>query len=159
VLTTNSPAARRDAAQTLSQEIFDLLYDLFGYFKPHLATAAAAVALGPQDAKALRLLDEPMSMRDLAAALTCDASYVTGIVDNLEKDGLVERQVSASDRRVKQIQITDSGRKVCRQLESRLFDDMPGARGMTEEELMALRDGLLRMLQVIRGHQPGDAPS
>jgi DNA-binding MarR family transcriptional regulator len=136
-----------------------MLYALFGYFKPHLAAAAAAVQLGTQDAKALRLLAEPISMRDLATGLACDASYVTGIVDNLEKDGLVERQVSANDRRVKQIKITDAGRAVQRELESLLFDDMPGARGMTEEELMALRDGLLRMLRLVQSHQSADETS
>ena len=138
------------ATKALSREVFDLLYDLFGQLKPHFEEAAATVALSPPAARALRLLDTPMPMRDLAIALTCDASYVTAIIDHLETDGLVERQVSATDRRVKEIRITRPGREVRRKLEARLFDRMPGAHGMTDDELAELRDGLSRMVLATR---------
>ncbi|MDY7103592.1 MAG: MarR family transcriptional regulator [Actinomycetota bacterium] len=51
----------------------------------------------------------PLSMRELAEQLDVDASYITGIVDNLERRGHVVRQPSPTDRRVKLVSLTDDG--------------------------------------------------
>ena len=48
-------------------------------------------------------------MSDLADALGCDASNVTGIVDRLEARGLVERRAAEHDRRVKTLAVTPAG--------------------------------------------------
>ena len=48
--------------------------------------------------------------------MTCDASYITAIVDRLEKVGLAERRVSATDRRVKEIALTELGRTVAEEI-------------------------------------------
>ena len=60
---------------------------------------------------ALRVLDpkRPVAMSALAEALVCDASNVTGIVDKLESRGLIARQGSDQDRRVKQLAVTEKG--------------------------------------------------
>jgi DNA-binding MarR family transcriptional regulator len=74
--------------------------------------AAAAVGLPhPGSLKALLLLepDDPPPMRALAEQMHCDASYMTGLVDALEDLGYVERRPSASDRRVKLVQLTRRG--------------------------------------------------
>ncbi|KGN32900.1 MarR family transcriptional regulator [Knoellia sinensis KCTC 19936] len=83
------------------------------------AAFAAAVAdhdLTPQTARALFMLGEPASMRDLAEHLRCDASNVTGIADRLETAGWLERVPSAEDRRVKLLTLTDSGRELREEL-------------------------------------------
>ena len=48
-------------------------------------------------------------MRRVADALSCDASNVTGLIDRLEARGLVRRQPSPEDRRVKVLQLTPEG--------------------------------------------------
>ena len=53
--------------------------------------------------------DQPRSMGDLARELNCDRSYVTAIVDDLERAGLAERRVAPEDRRVKTIALTPAG--------------------------------------------------
>ena len=53
--------------------------------------------------------DQPRSMGDLARELNCDRSYVTAIVDDLERAGLAERRVATDDRRVKTIALTPAG--------------------------------------------------
>src|ERR671916_675769 len=53
--------------------------------------------------------DQPRSMGELAQELNCDRSYVTAIVDDLERAGLAERRVSVEDRRVKTIALTAAG--------------------------------------------------
>ncbi len=63
---------------------------------------------------ALRELDPdaPQPMGQLACAMTCDNSNITGLVNRLEKRGLVERQADPSDRRVRVLALTDEGRRV-----------------------------------------------
>jgi DNA-binding MarR family transcriptional regulator len=51
-------------------------------------------------------------MRRLADTLSCDASNVTGLVDRLEARGLVQRQPSSEDRRVKVLQLTPAGSRL-----------------------------------------------
>jgi DNA-binding MarR family transcriptional regulator len=55
--------------------------------------------------------DEPRPMGDLAREMNCDRSYVTGIVDDLERAGYAERRTAAHDRRVKAIALTEQGRR------------------------------------------------
>jgi DNA-binding MarR family transcriptional regulator len=72
----------------------------------------------------LRLLDpdRPVAMSALADGLTCDASNVTGIVDKLESRGLVVRQGSGHDRRVKVLAVTEEGRRLQGQLSARMME-------------------------------------
>ena len=53
--------------------------------------------------------DEPRPMRQLALAMNCDASYVTAMVDDLERAGYAERRPAPGDRRVKTIALTPTG--------------------------------------------------
>ncbi len=53
--------------------------------------------------------DDPRPMRDLARAMNCDASYVTSMIDDLERAGLAERQQAPRDRRVKIVALTAEG--------------------------------------------------
>jgi DNA-binding MarR family transcriptional regulator len=70
--------------------------------------------LTPAQGHALRALDpaRPVPMSTLAEALVCDASNVTGIVDKLESRGLIARQGADHDRRVKQLAVTERGRRI-----------------------------------------------
>jgi len=70
--------------------------------------------LTPAQGHALRVIDpdRPVPMSTLAESLLCDASNVTGIVDKLESRGLIARQGSDQDRRVKQLAVTDRGRRI-----------------------------------------------
>jgi DNA-binding MarR family transcriptional regulator len=55
----------------------------------------------------------------------CDASNITGIVDGLEKKGLVSRQNDPNDRRIKVICLEPAGKKLQRTIIERL-DDVNG---------------------------------
>ena len=50
-----------------------------------------------------------VSQRALAEHWACDPSWVTNRIDRLEELGLVERRLSPSDRRVKEVWLTASG--------------------------------------------------
>lgn len=53
-----------------------------------------------------------LDQRTLARAIGYDTSTIGGVIDRLEKRGLVLRQASPSDRRVRQLVLTDEGRRV-----------------------------------------------
>jgi len=98
----------------LARETWGCVLKLFMSPEVHERMHEACVRAGlphPGALKALTWLraDEPPSMRAMAEALHCDASYVTALVDNLEELGYVERRVSPSDRRVKRLHLTRAG--------------------------------------------------
>ena len=73
--------------------------------------ACQTIDVTPPVLKALMSMDPGVAepMRTIAAKLRCDASWVTSLVDTLESRGLVERQNSRTDRRVKTIALTSAG--------------------------------------------------
>ena len=97
---------------------WQLLVKFFFAQREHLPSRDAEFDLSPVQCHALHLLepDRPLPMSQLAEALACDRSNVTGLVDRLEARGLVRRRPSAQDRRVKALQLTPRGSRLRAQL-------------------------------------------
>jgi MarR family transcriptional regulator, organic hydroperoxide resistance regulator len=113
-------------------------------YPPPFAALARELDLRPAAFGTLRLLNEPRTMSEVAAALQCDNSNVTGIVDSLEQKGLAQRRPSEEDRRVKLIEPTPQGRRVQARL-ARAFAKPPAwVTALSEEDQEALRDILGR---------------
>jgi MarR family transcriptional regulator, organic hydroperoxide resistance regulator len=124
------------------EEIAALVIHLASDLEAWITRAVAPLGLTEPQALLIRRLREPMSMGTAAEALRCDASNLTGIVDRLEKRGLVERRTLATDRRVKELVLTDAGREVLGRLEE-LVTAAPGLSELSSDEQVALI-GLLR---------------
>ena len=56
--------------------------------------------------------NHPVPMKSLAKFLSCDPSNVTGIVEQLVIEGLVDRRESEHDRRIKTVTLTEKGRNL-----------------------------------------------
>ncbi len=54
---------------------------------------------------------EPLTMSQLSRELMVSNGNVTGVIDRLEKNGLVVRNRAAHDRRIQYIDLTPQGRK------------------------------------------------
>ena len=52
-----------------------------------------------------------LTQREVAERCYVTSATVTGVVDTLERDGLVERERSTEDRRVVRVRLTKAGRK------------------------------------------------
>jgi DNA-binding MarR family transcriptional regulator len=78
------------------EEIVALVIRLASDLEAWIARAVAPLGLTEPQALLIRRLRRPMSMGTAAEALHCDASNLTGIVDRLEKRGLVERRTLAT---------------------------------------------------------------
>jgi DNA-binding MarR family transcriptional regulator len=112
----------------------------------------AELDLTPAQGHALRVIDpdRPVPMSTLAEALLCDASNVTGIVDKLESRGLIARQGADHDRRVKQIAVTERGRRLRDKLVSAVMTPPPAVSALPIDVRTRLTD-LLRALLSARG--------
>lgn len=105
-----------------------------------LHVIAEEAGLTPGVAKALIHLrpGQPTSMRELAAALRCDNSYVTTVVDSLERRGIAERHAHPTDRRVKIVELTDKGAAVAQQVRTALDTPPPAFAALDETEVATL---------------------
>jgi DNA-binding MarR family transcriptional regulator len=79
-------------------------------------------------------------MRVLAERWRCDASYITSIVDDLEEQGLAQRQPHPSDRRIKTVALTPKGAALRVQLMSLLSEPPPAFDALSAAEQRQLRD-------------------
>lgn len=75
--------------------------------------------LSPSQFNVLNALDgnkEGMTQIELSRALIMHRSNVTGLIDRLEKRGLVERRDNPGDRRAYRVVLTTSGAKLLRKI-------------------------------------------
>jgi DNA-binding MarR family transcriptional regulator len=117
---------------------------LFLHGKPRFAAIAQEFGLHPGQAIVVRLLAEPRPMGELAEAMHCDNSNITGIVDRLEERGLVERQPAEYDRRVKLIALTPDGTHLREALNTRVAEPPEALTRLSAEDQRTLRDILRR---------------
>jgi DNA-binding MarR family transcriptional regulator len=134
--------------RTPLEEAWALLGKLFWGMRPRMIRVAGEFGLTPPQLFALRTLDpdEPVPMRALAEALHCDSSNVTGLVDGLAAQGLVERHEAEHDRRVRMLVVTDRGKEVRGRL-LHVMSEVPEAlAALSEDDQRTLRDVLRRAL-------------
>ena len=78
----------------------------------------------------------------LAGLIAYDRTTITGVVDRLVQKGLVERRASRRDRRARELEITDEGRRTLRKItpvvESAQRIMLRGLNAREGEELMRL---------------------
>ena len=134
---------RDDLAGQAWRQLMGLMWRQRRFF----VTTASSFGLNPGSLKALLDLeiDNPSSMRSLADAWHCDASNVTWLVDQLETRGLVRRQVSTIDRRVKTVSLTDLGLSLREKVETHMRTAPPELLELDDADL----DTLVRVLRRI----------
>jgi DNA-binding MarR family transcriptional regulator len=143
-----SPTSATRRRATPASEAWALMHELFHASRRRFLAVASEFELSPPQVRALGVLDpgRPVPMSELAEALHCDNSNVTGIVDRLEDRGLVERRSATHDRRVKMLVVTDRGAAVREQLAERLDEAPPPLAALPLEDQRTLRDIMRRAL-------------
>lgn len=131
--------------ETLHEELARLIHDMGARSRATMTEIVSELDLSPPQAWALRSLEEPLTMGELAHRLFYDASYVTALADALEERGLAERRPDPSDRRVKQLVLTDRGREVNEEIARRMRRRHPLFENLSTRDLEALRDILRRV--------------
>jgi MarR family transcriptional regulator, organic hydroperoxide resistance regulator len=139
---------RADETTAAAAEAWRLIFDLGTVHRAHVLAAAAEHDLSPPQLFLLRRLEPgtPTPMSELAAFFGCDASNITGLVDRLEARGVLERRVPAHDRRVKQIVLTDAGKRLREQALERLHVPPEALARLSPRDQRELRDILRRAI-------------
>lgn len=134
--------------RTAVEDAWALMGRLFWQMRPRMLRVAGEFGLSPPQLFALRTLDpdNPVPMSALATALHCDNSNVTGLVDGLESQGLVERRPAEHDRRVRMLVVTERGMDVRARLVEVMSEVPPELAALSAADQRALRDVLRRAL-------------
>jgi len=95
--------------------------------------------LGPVKAELLvSLLQEPMTLREIAQAFDVDPSAATVAVDRLERRGFVRRGAHPDDNRRKLVHLTDAGRQAAETARHILSDPPSEFAALSADDLAAL---------------------
>jgi MarR family transcriptional regulator, organic hydroperoxide resistance regulator len=140
--------AAREAAEKdshLAAEAWELLEGLV--YPPPFLAIAREFDLRPATFGALRALEHPRTMSELAQLLYCDNSNVTAIVDNLEDKALAVRKPSEADRRFKVVELSGQGEVLLRRLSREVAKPPDWVQALSREDQEALRDLLRRAVE------------
>lgn len=88
-----------------------------------------------------------ITQRQLAERMNLKESTVVRLLDRMEKEDMLHRSCSGTDRRVRYLELTDKGRELCGRLtgSAEQFKD-DAIRGIGEEELEIFKKVLNQML-------------
>lgn len=136
-----------DGDARLRQDVLDLFWDVTRSLGQLMHDASAQHGLTPMQSIALlRVGSDSVSAGDLARHLGCDPSNVTGLVDQLERRGLVVRTTPAQDRRVRAVEATARGRDVATAVRAAMLDNADILDRLDAEDLETMSRLLRRMI-------------
>jgi DNA-binding MarR family transcriptional regulator len=137
----------RGTQDDAAREAWGLLAGLV--YPPPFLAVAREFDLRPAAFGALRALEQPRTMSELAQLLHCDNSNVTGIVDSLEEKALAVRKPSEVDRRIKVVELSGQGEALLRRLTREVAKPPAWVRDLAPEDQDALRDILRRAVEAV----------
>lgn len=115
----------------------DELYPQIGLTSQQLATLLA-----------IKQAPDPVTQVDVASWLDRDAASITSIIDNMSKNGLVERKRDLKDRRAVRLIITPKGEKVLEQAKEPIVKEVMAIMScLSENETRTM----INLLKRIRG--------
>ncbi|HVV73813.1 MAG TPA: MarR family transcriptional regulator [Verrucomicrobiae bacterium] len=113
--------------------------------------------LSPSQFNVLNLLSsepEGLSQTELSRQLIMHRSNITGLVDRLEKRGLVQRREVATDRRAYRVVLSSSGSKLLGQILPEYHRRAEGVwEGLSTQRLTALMNDLATATKHVTGNR------
>ncbi len=104
---TSTPVPESTDMDPLAASLIDLHFALERVYE----TASKQVGITAQQAQLLCVAGwKNAALGELATELHCDKTNVTGLVDRVERMGLVDRVPDRDDRRVTRLELTKKGR-------------------------------------------------
>jgi DNA-binding MarR family transcriptional regulator len=137
------------SSDSYAAEAWELLLKLLFSHRAEMPALAAEFDLSPVQCHVLHLIEpgQPIAMGRLAETLACDASNVTGLVDRLESRGLIRRQPSSADRRLKVLELTPAGARLREVVIERMTKPPESLSRLSAAERRALVKILRRLLE------------
>lgn len=109
---------------------------------------------GPQ-LTVVKLLEtfENLSLSSLSERIRAQNSTVTGIIDRMEREGLVRRDRSTTDRRVVHISLSEKGQKLAKQIQVEPMEIFRGAlQSLSQADLRDLLRIMNKLQRYVRTH-------
>jgi DNA-binding MarR family transcriptional regulator len=103
-----------------------------------------------------RLVDGPLTLRELADAVGTDAPATTVLVNDLERRGLIARDPHPTNRRAKLVSLTSTGRELAARARTVVESAPPAFAAVSPEDLAAL-SRVVETLLAARGHDSPQA--
>lgn len=127
-------------------QICEELTDAMIRFKTRVYDAAESYNLRPQQYHILHNLyaKDNLTMGQLAQALRCDPSNITGIVDRLVANELVSRQECPTDRRAKSLRITEKGRALMDEISQKMPSKL-GCTKLSQAQMYSLHEIITKL--------------
>ncbi len=144
-----------------SDPLYSNLFEIFRGFKALATDAMAESDLSMSHYAALRILDShgSCSMSELTKDLGVTHGAATGTIDRLERDGLVLRSHSPTDRRVVQVSLTPAGQQLLIKIYDQTVAEISRrVQGRSEEARSAIHQGLAELAAAFRSHQTPAQP-
>jgi DNA-binding MarR family transcriptional regulator len=113
---------------------------------------------GPQ-LTVIKLLEtfDNLSLSSLSERIRAQNSTVTGIIDRMEREGLVRRERSTVDRRVIHIRLSDKGQKLARQIQVEPMEIFREAlASLTQADLRDLLRIMNKLQKFVRSRVPAE---
>ena len=129
-----------------SRELASLVIQTAERLKSDFASAVQGFDFPASLARALLLIEDPITMGTLAAQLACDQSYITRLSDDLISRGLASRE-PGKDRRVHYLQLTNAGEEMRNKLALAVTSESVLLSKLSTTERDNLRQVLLLLLK------------
>ena len=133
-----------------------LMNRIMGRYNASLRDEMAGLGLTTPKMRALAVLSviEGPPIRELAVYSVVEQSTLSRALDQLAGEGLIRREVAATDSRATRVHITEAGRATFESLWPRMAEaNARMFRGIPEEERRAFVATLQKMLSNIRKHE------
>lgn len=136
-----------DLTRELARTFFALLMQHRSYFQGLFAE----IGISAPQVHVLHFLSEgPLTMRELASKCNCEPSNLTGLIDQLEAKRMVQRKVAKTDRRVKLVSVSRTGKALRDKVFARLSEPVPwmsALGGEDQQQLLSIVQRALLLLQ------------
>lgn len=131
---------------TESRRLTKGMASLYGLTGPQLTVVKLLESLGD------------ISLSSLSERIRAQNSTVTGIIDRMEREDLVKRERSTTDRRVVFIRLTDKGRKLASEIEVEPMELFRGAlESLTRDDVRDLLRILNKLQKRVRARVTSEA--
>lgn len=125
-----------DEAKVEVDAIVETIIYLYTESRRLTKQAARELGLTGPQLTVIKLLETfgDLSLSSLSERIRAQNSTVTGIIDRMEREGLVSRERSTSDRRVVYIRLTPKGSALAKSIEVEPMEIMRGVLGALNRE-------------------------
>jgi MarR family transcriptional regulator, 2-MHQ and catechol-resistance regulon repressor len=138
----------KDQNKVSAPRLWLVLARAYGSMGNYIEGSIAAQGLGLSDFMVLEVLlhKGPLTISAIGQKVLLASASMTSAIDRLEKRGLVRRKTCDSDRRIRFVELTDSGSALIEEIYVRHEKDLEAVIGeLRDEERRVIYDGLKKI--------------